>query len=101
MAEQFLKNSLNLPRETVLNFYEPDPDIDVRPLLPEVTMPTLIMHGTEDHLLPFAGAEYLAANIRGAELYAFEGKGHLPLFTATAEFCSTLRAFVTGSDLDR
>jgi pimeloyl-ACP methyl ester carboxylesterase len=101
LAEQFLENNLNLPSETVLNFYEPDPEIDVRPLLSNVAVPTLVMHGTEDQLLPFAGAEYLAEHIRGAELYAFDGKGHLPLFTATAEFCTVLRTFVTSGKLER
>jgi hypothetical protein len=33
-----------------------------------------------------------------AQLYAFEGKGHLPIFTATDEFCEVLRRFVrTGT----
>ena len=32
------------------------------------------------------------------KLYAFEGKGHLPIFTATDEFCEVLRRFVrTGT----
>jgi hypothetical protein len=31
-------------------------------------------------------------------LYPFPGKGHLPIFTATTEFCDVLRQFVkTGT----
>jgi pimeloyl-ACP methyl ester carboxylesterase len=99
VAEQFQKNAAKLPTETMLNFYESDPEIDVRPLLSDVTVPTLVMHGTDDQLLPFAGAEYLAGHISGAQLYAFAGKGHLPLFTATAEFCNVLRTFVTSGKI--
>jgi pimeloyl-ACP methyl ester carboxylesterase len=44
--------------------------------------------------VPFAAAEYLAAHIPGAQLYPFVGYGHVPLFTATQEFCDVLREFV-------
>ena len=89
---------LEMPRETMLSFYDRDPDMDIRPLLPAIRVPTLIAHGTEDRQVPFAAAEYLAAHIPGAQLYAFEGYGHVPLFTATQEFCEVLREFVrTGT----
>ncbi len=36
--------------------------------------------------------------VPGAQLYLFEGRGHLPIFTATGEFCEVLRSFVlTGT----
>jgi len=60
-------------------------------------VPTLIAHGTEDRQVPFAAAEYLAAHIPGAQLYPFTGYGHVPLFTATQEFCEVLRRFVRGA----
>ena len=37
---------------------------------------------------------HLAAHIPGAQLYPFEGLGHLPVFTARREFRETLRQFV-------
>ena len=87
-----------MPRETILSFYDPDPDMDIRPLLSAIRVPTLIVHGTEDRQVPFAAAEYLAAHIPGAQLYPFQGYGHVPLFTATQEFCDVLRRFVrTGA----
>jgi pimeloyl-ACP methyl ester carboxylesterase len=98
LAASRLKRWLGMPRETVLSFYDRDPDMDIRPLLPAIRVPTLVVHGTEDRQVPFAAAEYLAAHIPGAELYPFEGYGHVPLFTATQEFCDVLRRFVrTGT----
>jgi pimeloyl-ACP methyl ester carboxylesterase len=61
-----------------------------------VTVPTLLAHGADDQDTPVAIAHALAARIPGAGLHVFEGKGHLPLFTATNEFCTMLRAFVMG-----
>jgi pimeloyl-ACP methyl ester carboxylesterase len=49
--------------------------------------------------VPFAAAEYLAAHIPSAQLYPFVGYGHVPLFTATQEFCEVLRAFVRTGGL--
>jgi pimeloyl-ACP methyl ester carboxylesterase len=98
LAASRLSRWLGMPRETVLSFYDRDPEMDIRPLLASIRVPTLIAHGTEDRQVPFAAAEYLAAHIEGAELYAFEGYGHVPLFTATQEFCELLRRFVrTGT----
>jgi pimeloyl-ACP methyl ester carboxylesterase len=98
LAASRLKRWLGMLRETMLSFYDRDPDMDIRPSLAGVRLPTLIVHGTEDRQVPFAAAEYLAANIPGAQLYAFKGYGHVPLFTTTQEFCDMLRRFVrTGT----
>jgi pimeloyl-ACP methyl ester carboxylesterase len=94
LAASRLLRWLEMPRETVLSFYDRDPDMDIRPLLPAIRVPTLIAHGTADRQVPFAAAEYLAAHIQGAQLCPFEGYGHVPLFTATQQFCEVLRRFV-------
>jgi pimeloyl-ACP methyl ester carboxylesterase len=98
LAASRLERWLQMPRETVLSFYDRDPEMDIRPLLRAIRVPTLIVHGTEDRQVPFAAAEYLAEHIPGAQLYPFKGYGHVPLFTATQEFCDVLRRFVqTGT----
>jgi hypothetical protein len=45
-------------------------------------------------MVSFAAAELMTSSLQNARLHGFEGKGHLPLFTATNEFCEVLRAFV-------
>jgi pimeloyl-ACP methyl ester carboxylesterase len=47
-------------------------------LLARVRVPTLIIHGTEDRIRPFAIAEQVHAAIAGSRLVAFEGAGHGP-----------------------
>jgi pimeloyl-ACP methyl ester carboxylesterase len=99
LAASRLNRWLNMPRDTALSFYDRDPDMDIRPLLSAIRVPTLIAHGTEDRQVPFAAAEFLAAHIAGAQLYPFVGYGHVPLFTATQEFCDMLRAFVRTGEV--
>jgi pimeloyl-ACP methyl ester carboxylesterase len=48
----------------------------LRPRLSELTMPTLLLHGTEDPLFPYGHAEALAAEIPGAKLLPLAGVGH-------------------------
>jgi DNA-binding SARP family transcriptional activator/pimeloyl-ACP methyl ester carboxylesterase len=100
LAEQFTRNLLRLPRETVLSVWAPDPDVDITPVLDQVKTPTLVLHGTRDPRVPLTTAHYLAEHLPDARLYLFDGAGHLPLFTATAEFCDVLRRFVRPAEID-
>jgi 3-oxoadipate enol-lactonase len=45
--------------------------------LPELKIPTLILHGTDDPLLPFQNGEKLASRIPNADFMPLEGVGHL------------------------
>jgi pimeloyl-ACP methyl ester carboxylesterase len=47
-----------------------------RERLGELDMPTLVVHGTDDPVMPYAHGEALAREIPGAELLVLEGTGH-------------------------
>ncbi|MDR3513249.1 MAG: alpha/beta hydrolase [Caulobacteraceae bacterium] len=49
---------------------------DRRARLNTIAAPTLVVHGAADPLVPLAGGQDTAANIRGAELKVIEGMGH-------------------------
>lgn len=53
--------------------------------LSSVTVPTLVMHGTDDVVVPFENARILARRIPGAQLRPFEGCGHLFFHERPAE----------------
>lgn len=44
--------------------------------LRELAVPTLVIHGTDDHLIGVSGGRATAAAVPGAELVEFEGMGH-------------------------
>lgn len=54
-------------------------EIDVRHLLAEVRVPTMVLHTREDAVIPFAAGRELAAGIPGAEFVALESRNHLLL----------------------
>jgi len=47
--------------------------------LPEITAPTLVLHGGADRIVPVDNARALASGIPGAELVIFPGAGHMLL----------------------
>lgn len=51
-------------------------DGDRRPLLKTISVPTVVLHGVEDPLIPVACGRDVAANIPGAELREIAGMGH-------------------------
>lgn len=53
--------------------------IDVRPLLPLVRHPTLVLHARGDQAIPFAAGETLAEGIPGARLVPLDSYNHILL----------------------
>ena len=54
-------------------------EIDIGDLLPQVKVPTLVMHRRSDAMVPFEEGRQLAAAIPDARLVAFEGRNHVIL----------------------
>lgn len=72
-------------------------DIDVRSVLPSITVPTLVIGRASNALFPREHAVYLAEHIAGAQYVEFPG-ADLHYFTAGAdEVLRTIREFVTGA----
>jgi pimeloyl-[acyl-carrier protein] methyl ester esterase len=69
-------------------------DVDLRPLAPLVTAPTLLVHGANDPLMPLAAAEALAALIPGARLATFADCAHAPFISRPEEFLERVQAFL-------
>lgn len=51
-------------------------EMDVRHILPTITVPTLVMHRTADALVPVAAGRYLAEHIPGAKYLEIPGTDH-------------------------
>jgi class 3 adenylate cyclase len=69
-------------------------EIDVRHVLPAIRVPTLLLHGSEDAIVPLDVARYMAAKIPTARIVDVPGAGHLafgaPALAAAAEIESFL-----------
>jgi pimeloyl-ACP methyl ester carboxylesterase len=64
--------------------------------LANIKVPTLVVWGKQDKLLPIAAGERYAAGIAGAKLVTFDKCGHVPPVEKTEEFLAALTAFLGG-----
>lgn len=71
--------------------------IDVRPALPAISVPALIMHRAGDRAVPAAGSREVAQRIPGARYAEFPGDDHLPWTSDAEPVLAEIEAFVTGA----
>jgi pimeloyl-ACP methyl ester carboxylesterase len=62
--------------------------------LAQIRVPTLVVWGKQDALLPISSGERYAAGIPGARLVSFDQCGHVPPVEKTAEFVTALTTFL-------
>lgn len=70
--------------------------MDLRPLLPSVTAPTLVLAGADDPATPPWHGAVIASGIPGARLRVIRGVSHLANVAAPAEFTAALLDHLTG-----
>jgi class 3 adenylate cyclase len=84
---------------------EANRQIDVRQILPQVRVPTLVIHRTDELVVPVAQARYMAEHIPGARLLEQPGEDHIPWLGDSEGMLDAIEEFVTGSrhhvDADR
>jgi pimeloyl-ACP methyl ester carboxylesterase len=72
-------------------------EIDVRPVLPAVHVPTLILHRTSDRLTDVGHARYMAAHLPDAMLKELPGEDHLWTAGDADAIVDEIAEFLTGT----
>ena len=67
-------------------------EIDVRAVLPTISVPTLVLHRREDHV-PIDGARWMAEQIPGARFLELPGGQHLPYYGDWQAVVDAIREF--------
>lgn len=70
--------------------------IDVRPVLKTIQVPTIVIHRRGDKCLLFEEGKYLAENIPGAKWVELPGHDHLPFVGNQEEILEPIEEFLTG-----
>ena len=63
-------------------------------LMTQIKVPTLILWGRDDNLVPVAHAQKFADTISGSKLVVYDGVGHLPQEENAAESIEDVREFM-------
>ena len=96
---------LPIPEETVptyarIRHYRASQRHDTWDLLPRITAPTLVIHGSDDTVNPTANAPLLADRIPGAELYIVDGGRHSFFIEFRTEASRVVLDFLARHPLD-
>jgi pimeloyl-ACP methyl ester carboxylesterase len=64
-------------------------------LLEDLSMPTLVVWGSRDRVVPLEHATILARSIPNARLYIIRGCGHMPFYQKHRQFERAIMHFLT------
>lgn len=93
------------PADVIFDLIGSYREFDVTEVLGDVTVPALVIGGSNDRITVPAASEYLAEHLPKAELEMFERCGHMPMLERHSEFNEIVGAFLDdtlgGSRTDR
>ena len=72
-------------------------EVDVREVLPQIRVPTLLLHRTGDQAVDVGASRYAAGRIPGARLVELPGGDTLPYVGDTEAIAAEIEEFLTGS----
>lgn len=72
--------------------------IDVRPILPTINTPTLVIHA-RDEVIPVQEGRYIADHIRGARMLEVDGSDHVPWLADPDRILTVVEEFLTGTQV--
>jgi pimeloyl-ACP methyl ester carboxylesterase len=94
--EDRVQDGLAMPasiwKASLRGFYDADPPTETG----DISVPTLILWGAHDHLVPRQHQETLVGRIKGARIQIYEGTGHLVLWECPERVAEDLRSFLGG-----
>src|SRR3954451_2188865 len=72
-------------------------ELDIRHLLGQVGVPTLVIHRTREQWVDVGNSRYLASHIAGAQLVEVSGIDHRPWLGDPDEVLDAIESFLTGT----
>jgi pimeloyl-ACP methyl ester carboxylesterase len=84
----------SMPRQIMAILKSGDRTEDVK----TIAIPTLVLHGVDDALIPLPHGEYTASLISGSKFVSFEGMGHSMPATVLPEIISNIVRHLKSAD---
>lgn len=79
--------------EAAAQLLESMAELDITGDIARINVPTLVIHGTEDRIVPVGASQALVSQISGAKLVELDGVGHVPTLTRPFEVAHEIEAF--------
>jgi pimeloyl-ACP methyl ester carboxylesterase len=71
-------------------------DLDLRPSLSKLQIPTLILHGDQDVIVPIHDSEYMETQIPINHFHIVKGAGHVPTMTCPEEVAEQINRYFSN-----
>jgi pimeloyl-ACP methyl ester carboxylesterase len=75
-----------LDLDAMVSYFASMPHTDITPCLPKITVPTCLIAGDKDPIVPPKQSAVIAEKITGAKLVWIRGAGHLPFFERPVDY---------------
>jgi class 3 adenylate cyclase/pimeloyl-ACP methyl ester carboxylesterase len=82
---------------TAVSLFRMHSEVDVRPVLPSIQAPTLVLHRPGDKFIDIRHSRYIAEHVPGAKLVELPGEHTLPFGPGQDELIDDLEEFLTGA----
>ena len=92
---KFLRQSASPSAAAALS--QMNAEVDIRTILPVISVPTLILHSRRDQAINVEDGRYLARAISGARLIEHEGIDHVPYLHGSDLIAEEIQQFLTGT----
>ena len=93
VRERARKDRLTISPGAYVQLARMNAEIDVRPILPTIRVPTVVLHRREDHI-PIDGALWMAEQIPGARFVELPGGPHMAYLGDWESVVAAIREFV-------
>ena len=95
--ERYVRNSASPALQ--ISMLRMNAEVDLRAVLPAIRVPTLVLHRTDDAMIPVEHGRYIAQHVPGARLLELPGRDHWPWFGEDVgeRVLSEIEHFLTGS----
>jgi 3-oxoadipate enol-lactonase len=80
-------------QESAITLYQLSKQVPIRDQLSQISQPTLLIHGDQDHVSPLQASEWLSGILAHCTLKVIQGAGHVPILTFPEQVASSIQAF--------
>ncbi len=84
-----------LDLESMVGYFKVMPCLDITPYLPKITVPTCVIAGSRDPIVPPRQSVRIAEKIADSRLFVIKGSGHLPFFEKPDQYHRALDAWLS------
>lgn len=92
-----LLNRVEGTRQATLARFQSAPDTTLESRAGEIAIPTLILWGAEDQLIPADAAEVWHTKVKGSQLIVYPGIGHIPMEEIPEKSAADTAKFLEGA----